>query len=375
MSEPTLYIGLMSGTSLDAIDAALIEIHDGHIQVRETHSSPIEDALHRELLALCQPGDNEIDRMGSADRMLGRLFARSVEQLLDKSGLDAASIRAIGSHGQTIRHRPQGPNGFSLQIGDPNTIRHLTGITTVSDFRRMDIAAGGQGAPLVPAFHRAAFYCDSRQRSIVNIGGMANITLLYPDRTEGFDCGPGNVLMDHWIAQHRGQRYDSDGQWAASGKVLKPLLAALLGDAYFSTPAPKSTGRERFNAHWLEQKLPSAYHPQDVQATLLELTAQSIAEAVRSHSGEDSAVYLCGGGAHNGALQQRLAELLAPRTLDCTDQLGIAADWVEAAAFAWLAHQALCAQTGNCPQVTGACQEEILGAVYPSSALLKPSSH
>jgi anhydro-N-acetylmuramic acid kinase len=328
--------------------------------------------LRRELLSLCQPGANEIERLGHADRLLGIEFAHATHVLLKQAGVRADQITAIGSHGQTIRHRPQATAGapaFTLQIGDANTIAQLTRITTVADFRRRDIAAGGQGAPLVPAFHRAVFAKNAHNRVIVNIGGMANITALpVDDTTLGFDTGPGNVLLDAWINRHQQQNYDRDGQWASSGSVDTTLLANLLRDPFFAAPPPKSTGRELFNLTWLDAHLAgcAAIAAADVQATLAELTARSIADAIVALPFIANEVFVCGGGAYNGDLMLRLERLLHPRLLGHTGQLGIAPEWVEAAAFAWLARETLAGRPGNEPAVTGASERCVLGAIYPA---------
>ncbi|MCR8924401.1 anhydro-N-acetylmuramic acid kinase [Dasania sp. GY-MA-18] len=361
------YIGLMSGTSMDGIDAAILEVSPKGFKLGQHYSHNIPPALHQQLLALCAPGDNEIIRMGQADYLLGMEFATAVKKLLNISGLKPADITAIGSHGQTIRHHPQGPSPFSLQIGNPNLITQHTGICTVADFRSRDIAAGGQGAPLAPAFHQAAFASPDTNRVIVNIGGMANITpLIKGQATQGFDTGPGNVLLDYWIAKNIGERYDRNGDWAASGQVLTDLLSQMQQDPYFALPAPKSTGREYFNSYWLEQQLDQrSDKPADVQATLLQLTANTIAQAIQALGYPINEVYIGGGGAHNLALMQALKLALTPYSVHSTGALGIAPDWVEAAAFAWLAQQTLNSRSGNIPAATGANSACILGAIYP----------
>lgn len=364
-----LYIGLMSGTSTDAIDAALVSIENDLCQVVSAFPLPLPEPIRGAVFGLFDPSSNEIDRMGELDVALGKLFAEAALGLLEQSGYSAADVVAIGSHGQTIRHRPRilGGGSFTLQIGDPNTIAQITGITTVADFRRRDIAAGGQGAPLVPAFHRAVFARADQSRILLNIGGIANITLL-PSSGEvrGYDTGPGNGLMDAWISYRTGQRIDRDGKWAASGQVCNELFEALYSHPYFSLPAPKSTGREEFSLGWLTSilqafpKLPDHH----VQATLLELTARSIADQIRRQS-EQGEVLVCGGGAHNGALMRRLKLLLANFSVRTTDDFGIPIDYVEAAAFAWLAMRTLNHQSGNIPAVTGAYEEVVLGGIYP----------
>lgn len=369
MSQRQLYIGLMSGTSADAIDAALVDLQSAP-QLIAQHSLQLPASIRQQIHMLSLPADNEIDRMGLLDVALGKLFAQTSLQLLNKSGLKGTQIIAIGSHGQTIRHRPPGsPEGtFTLQIGDPNQIVELTGITTVADFRRRDMAASGQGAPLVPAFHRAIFHSQDKDRIIVNIGGMANITWL-PAKGQilGFDTGPGNVLMDTWMAEHLGESYDKDGAWAASGQVSGTLLRELLAAPYFKLQAPKSTGRESFNRAWLDKslrKLTSTLDPTDVQATLLELTAITITDSINSLSHSSKEVFVCGGGAYNLALMRRLTGLLPNDVVASTAVLGVDPRWIEAMAFAWLAQQTINHRPGNLREVTGAKREVILGGIY-----------
>ncbi|MDX1505517.1 MAG: anhydro-N-acetylmuramic acid kinase [Spongiibacter sp.] len=368
------YVGLMSGTSLDAIDAALVHIDDDRCTLKKGLEFPFPNALRAELLDLCQPGSDEIERLGRADRHLGLTLATAVNQLLHDAGLAASDIAAIGSHGQTIRHRPTdgaraATDAFSLQIGDPNTIAEHTGITTVADFRRRDIAAGGQGAPLVPAFHQTVFGSTNENRVIINIGGMANISLLPANRpAHGYDTGPGNILMDAWIQHRHGEHFDRDGRWAASGRCHQALLAKLLDTPFFSVSGPKSTGRECFNLDFVREALThfGDISDEDVQATLLEFTAQSIAQAIAKEELKESQWHLCGGGAANAALRQRLTELNTNGSVDDTDALGIHPDWVEAAAFAWLAMRCLHDLPGNLPSATGASGPRILGGIYPA---------
>ena len=370
------FIGLMSGTSMDGIDAVLVDFTDGTPKLIETLNYPIPTSLRSELQVLCQPGENEIERLGRADTQLGILFADAVKQLLNKSNLAAENILAIGSHGQTIRHSPEGNSPFTLQIGDANQIAEHTGITTVADFRRRDMAAGGQGAPLVPAFH-AAMFCDEKLQSskqtrvILNIGGISNITVL-PKTTDsnisGFDTGPGNGLMDAWVQQHKQQNFDKDGEWAASGNVNEKLLTQLLSNDYFDKTPPKSTGRELFNLSWLELQLSNVSEnisKEDVQATLSELTAVSITDAINQYCTKADEVIVCGGGTHNSFLMKRLNEYLKPVEVKTTDELGLPAEWVEAVAFAWLAKETLANRPGNVPSVTGASHPVVLGGIYP----------
>lgn len=374
MASPSnLYIGLMSGTSADSIDAALVNFDDQDaVQVIATADYRFPADIKRAIHELTHPAQNEIDRLGVLDRQMGIFFAEAVEQLLKESGYAAKDIAAIGSHGQTIRHRPrsvQFPEPFTLQIGDPNIIAQRTGITTIADFRRRDMACGGQGAPLAPAFHYASFYSDQEARGIVNIGGIANITCLPVDgKIKGFDTGPGNVLSDAWIRQHRGEEFDRDGNWASSGKIDESMLELLLTHPFFQLAPPKSTGREDFNLHWLDYILAQCdkINPEDVQATLVELTAKTIADAVSRLLDKNVAVYVCGGGAHNQFLMSRLRATLPDAKVLTTDALGISPDWVEAVVFAWLAMRTMNSLPGNLAQVTGATTDTVLGAIYPA---------
>lgn len=364
-----LYIGLMSGTSVDGIDAALVAIDDtGAPRLLATHQHAFPNNIRAEIQALMQPGENEIDREGMLDMRLGELFADAARALLRISDKQAREIRAIGSHGQTIRHRPRAEYPFTRQIGNPSVIAERAGITTVADFRARDMAAGGEGAPLVPAFHNAVFRKPGVNRAIVNLGGIANVSFLPSDRGApviGFDTGPGNTLLDHWVAHHQGHPHDANGEWAATGKVLQPLLARLLADEYFSQTPPKSTGREHFHPDWLRSHLSGTEPAADVQATLSELTARSIVDAIHKllPSTTDE-VYVCGGGAHNLDLLRRLAAALGNISLATTQALGLDPDWIEATAFAWLAHQTLSGHGGNLPSVTGASRAVILGGIY-----------
>ena len=359
------YIGLMSGTSMDGIDSAVVafDSNDAFTMVA-THCEPMPTALKESLLALCTPGDNAIVRMGETDKKLGACFANSVNTLLKKNGLQPEEIIAIGSHGQNIRHAPNADFPFTLQIGDPNVIAARTGITTVADFRRRDIALGGQGAPLAPGFHQFLFYNAQHDRCIVNIGGIANITLLSKDRRQaviGYDTGPGNTLMDVWCQQHRQQMFDNHGDWASSGKIQHDLLRKLLADPYFAQASPKSTGREYFNLAWLQHYLKEFdIAANDVQATLLELTAQSIIQAIDDRNSE---LFVCGGGAKNLQLINRLKEI-HHATVQSTSVIGLDPQWVEAATFAWLAKQTIENKPGNLPSVTGARTRCVLGGIY-----------
>lgn len=360
------YIGVMSGTSLDGLDIALIE-QEQHTTLLATHYLPMPDDLRAELLTLCSSGPDELARSAIAEQRWAQLAAQGINALLNEQQLKPSDIRAIGSHGQTVRHEPA--RGFTIQIGNPALLTELAGITVVADFRRRDVAAGGQGAPLVPAFHDALFSDSSHRRAVLNVGGFSNLSLLDPQQAvHGFDSGPGNVLLDAWIQRHQGVSYDRNGDWAASGHVANDLLNALLGDPFFTTRGPKSTGRELFNLPWLDKHLASlpALAAADVQATLLEMTAKSIVAALQNAQQHTQQLLVCGGGAHNGSLMQRLAQLLPGCTVSSTAEQGVPPDWVEAMAFAWLAHCCLESIPGNRPSVTGAKGLRVLGAIYPA---------
>ncbi|GGU74708.1 anhydro-N-acetylmuramic acid kinase [Pseudomonas laurentiana] len=361
-----LYLGVMSGTSLDGLDIALIE-QEQQLKLLATHYIPMPAELRQSLLALCASGPDEIARAALAENAWVALAAAGIHQLLTAQQLQPSAIRAIGSHGQTIRHEPA--RGFTVQIGNPALLAELTGISVISDFRRRDVAAGGQGAPLVPAFHESLFESQGERLAVLNIGGFSNLSLIERGTpVRGFDCGPGNVLLDAWIHDRQGQSYDAGGAWAASGKVLPNLLSALLSDPFFAGTGPKSTGREVFNLPWLKHHLSSqpACSDADVQATLLELTAQSIISSLQTAQQGTQALLVCGGGAHNSVLMQRLAALLPNARVSSTDVCGVDPDWVEAMAFAWLAHCCLEGVAGNRPSVTGARGLRVLGAVYPA---------
>lgn len=364
------FIGLISGTSSDGVDAALMEFLPAP-RLFASHFLAYPDMLRTELLEFAAgryQGD-AIDQLGRMDHELGELFAQTALGLLKQTGLSATAIRAIGSHGQTVRHHPDSAEPFSLQIADPNIIAARTGVTTVADFRRRDLALGGEGAPLVPAFHRAVFADGGETRAVVNIGGIANLTLL-PARdgtVSGFDTGPGNLFMDLWSREHLHAPHDKGGAFAAGGKVSTALLADLLGDVYFRRAPPKSTGREYFNRAWLQPKLARHQLPAaDVMATLCELTARSVADAVIGCTPRVAHVLLCGGGTHNRTLVKRLGTLLPDCKLGTTADCGVPPNWVEAAAFAWLARETLAGRPGNLPAVTGARALAVLGGIYPA---------
>ncbi|MEO8281091.1 MAG: anhydro-N-acetylmuramic acid kinase [Ideonella sp.] len=375
-----LYIGLMSGTSLDGLDGVLADLADladsdaGRIRVLSHAHSPFEAALASELLALNSSGSDELHRSALAANALARLGAQIVARLLDSAGRTPADVRAIGSHGQTVRHCPGeiDGTGYTVQLNNAALLAELTGIDVVADFRSRDVAAGGQGAPLVPAFHRAVFGSKGTTVGVLNIGGMSNLTILRPDgHTFGFDCGPGNVLMDLWCQRHLGRAFDADGSWAAGGRVDNELLTRLQAEPFFDAAPPKSTGRDRFNGAWLESRLAGQHgdlpeiDPRDVQATLLELTAWSCARDLQRHAPDAGRLLVCGGGAFNAQLMLRLAARLPGVPVTASDTAGLPANQVEALAFAWLARACVLRQAGNLPAVTGARGERILGAVYP----------
>jgi len=361
-----LYLGILSGTSIDGVDVVLAEIGDDHCRIVAAKTTPFPLELHARLQGLVEKPEISLKALGALDVAVGRFFAECALELIGAAGLKPTNVAAIGSHGQTIYHDPHGEEPFSLQVGDPNSIAARTGITTVADFRRLDIALGGQGAPLVPAFHAWRFGDGKEPRAVVNIGGIANVTVLAPgQQVRGFDTGPGNTLLDLWFRRCKGQPFDRAGSWAASGNVNDRLLDACLAEPFFGAPAPKSTGRELFNLTWLEPRLERAGGLQDVdvQSTLSELTAATIAAAIRAELPMCEAVIVCGGGAHNDDLMNRLRRITGARVAT-TESYGVAPDWVEGAAFAWLGRARLRGLTGNLPTVTGARRPAVLGGVY-----------
>lgn len=362
MDSNDIFIGLMSGTSLDGVDAALVDFSSGFPRCRATAYLPYPDDLKAEILALSVPGPNEIERLAILSQHLARQYAQAVQSVLSESS--CTTIRAIGCHGQTLRHEPA--QSWTLQANHPSLLTELTGLTVVADFRSRDLTAGGQGAPLVPAFHDAVFRTPDRHRIILNIGGIANITNLSPVQpTGGFDCGPGNMLLDAWITHCLGRCYDEAGQWGATGHVRLDLLTRLSNHVFFKTPPPKSCGREQFNLTWLQSLLCGTEAPEDVQATLLALTVLGIGDAINQEYGTPDELFVCGGGAHNHALMAALIHRFPATHVTTTDTLGLPADWVEAVAFAWLARQTLQGQPGNLPAVTGACGQRVLGTITP----------
>ncbi|AOA56916.1 anhydro-N-acetylmuramic acid kinase [Acinetobacter larvae] len=369
-----IYIGVMTGTSMDGVDFVAASFDP--LQLHATLSLDFDPDLRDELMALTLPSDNEIDRMGKADVALARMIGHGINQLITDNQLDRNQIKAIASHGQTIRHRPE--HGFSLQIGDPNIITEITGIAVVSDFRRRDLAAGGQGAPLVPAFHQALFQHPNIHRVILNLGGIANVSLLPAgdaDAVYGFDTGPANILMDAWCHRYTGQAYDEDGRWASYGQPIRHLLERLQEHEFFAKEPPKSTGREDFNLEWLDEQIADWRNdaeydeledrPENVQATLLKLTTRAIKKAIYRSPLDTGEVYVCGGGAYNGQLLEQLRWRLRKHnwSVQTTQALGLSPTWVEATAFAWLAMRFCQQQSGNLAAVTGAVGPRILGTI------------
>jgi anhydro-N-acetylmuramic acid kinase len=361
-----IYLGLISGTSMDAIDAALVDFDVAPLKIIATSATAFDPHLKRRISALIDHPDRvALDEIGQIDVELGQAFARASLALIKDSGVEAARITAIGSHGQTLRHRPDLKAPFTWQIGDPNTLAEATGISVVADFRRRDVAAGGQGAPLLPVFHDQVFRSDAEDRVIANLGGIANITILTRDSTvTGFDTGPANRLLDAWISQHQGKEFDAGGAWAASGKIDSTLLRELMDERYFRLPPPKSSGRELFNMPWLLNKLGlDSREPRHVQATLQQFTAETVAAAVRQYA-PGASLYVCGGGAHNSGLLNALQSLIAPHRVASTAVLGLDPDYVEAVAFAWFAMRTLEGLTSSAGTVTGAKGARILGGIY-----------
>lgn len=360
-----LFAGVMSGTSLDGADAALVDFSSPRLRTLSFASVPFGNELRRGLFALSSPGTDGLDATGAACAELAQIYARAVIEAIAAAGKAPADVAAIGCHGQTVRHRPE--RGFTIQLNDPARIAELTGIDVAADFRRRDIAAGGQGAPLVPAFHEAQFREPGRSRAVINIGGISNITWLpAAGPTTGFDCGPGNVLLDGWIQQHQGVAYDLDGRWGASGSSSEALLERLLRDPFFDRQPPKSTGRELFSMGWLQQKLVGPLPPADVQATLTEFTVHAIVGAIDRFCPGTKELFLAGGGARNEFLVSRIHALARPRQVALTDELGLPTGQVEAVAFAWLAMKCVRREPIDLSAVTGARGPRVLGGLYPA---------
>lgn len=372
MSKPLeLFIGIMSGTSLDGIDAILMATNGTQAELKACTRRQFAPDLRQRLLAVAKGAAISAQHWGDLDTELGQAYAEIVLQLLQESGTDASQVRAIGCHGQTVWHQPKGDLPFSLQLGDGNRLAALTGIITINDFRRKDMALGGQGAPLVPAFHQQVLADEQQVRIVVNIGGIANITLLDPTQAvSGYDVGPGNMLMDAWCQQQWGQPYDKDAAFGLQGKVSGELLARLLNEPWLALPAPKSTGRELFSPSWLAAQLKACVtplSPVDVQATLAEFSARAIVDQVQKcsiHTDLPRLLLVCGGGGHNPLLMQRLTALLPNWQVTTTNSAGVDMDAMEAMAFAWLAHQTLNGLAGNLPAVTGASRPAILGVIH-----------
>lgn len=371
------YIGIMSGTSLDGVDVALVDFSKPQPKLIAADFTPMPQHLRENITALVQSGETTLQQLGELDHQLGLLYADCVNRFLQTQQLSAEQIKAIGCHGQTLWHSPNTPFPFTMQIGDMNLLAARTGITTVGDFRRKDMAFGGQGAPLVPAFHQAVFFDPDYATVVLNIGGISNVSLLIPEQPiVGFDTGPGNTLLDQWIEKHQGVPYDKNGAWGAGGQVNEALLNRLLEEPFFQQPPPKSTGRELFNLPWLESHLkyflenPTAlsteFSPQNVQATLAEFTVRTIAESLNAiNTALPKRLLVCGGGAKNALIMQRLADILPQWIIQTTNELGLDLDYVEAAAFAWLAYRRMNNQSGNLPDVTGAQSAVSLGAIFP----------
>jgi anhydro-N-acetylmuramic acid kinase len=365
----SLYIGLMSGTSMDGIDAAMVQFGDRRCRVIATYSHQYAEELRTALLSATRdPERCTVDMVGRLDNWVGESFRDAALNLMTEAATDADKIVAIGSHGQTIRHQPRIDRPFTFQIGDPNIIAAGTGVTTVADFRRRDLALGGEGAPLLPPFHHWLFADSDSNRVVLNVGGIANITILPAgsDEATGFDTGPGNTLLDAWIQVSKGQKFDRDGGWAKSGKISSELLNLLLRDPYFALPPPKSTGFEYFNLMWLRQALSEIgdIAAADVQATLCALTARTVADAIGNHAPATDELLVCGGGIDNSELIRWIASALPAIQVHSTADFGLEPDWVEAAAFAWLAKRCLDGEYGNLPAVTGASRAAILGGIY-----------
>lgn len=372
-TQRELYLGVLSGTSIDGIDIALVAFENDSVSLIDAHTFPIASDVANQLKQLCVPSnDNEVERLASADRLFATETGNAVNTFLSEKDTDASEISAIGFHGQTIRHMPDVDPAFTLQIGCPDTLACLTGIPVVSQFRKKDVALGGQGAPLAPALHQSLFSSSNESRTVLNLGGIANITwLAKAGEMNGFDCGPASTLLDHWFKLHHPKStkpYDNEGQWAASGRIINPLLDMFLSDPYFSKAPPKSTGREYFTPSWLNEHLacsPEPFQARDVQATLLELTARSITQAIEKYA-PSSSVFCCGGGAHNQHLMARCRSLLPHVHWDNTSALGLNADWVEGVLFAWLAWRYNHQVKTDLTKVTGASRPTVLGSYTPA---------
>ena len=367
MSRPDLFLGLISGTSADGIDVALVSFEPS-LQLVAGRTYAWNAALRARLVELGQGGDaRSLDELGELDVRVAQCFADAATALLDEVGIEKTQVRALGSHGQTVRHRPEAHFPITWQLGDGNLIAERSGLTTVADFRRRDVAAGGHGAPLMPAFHAAMLASPDEDRAVLNLGGIGNFTLLPRDGVvRGFDTGPANALLDAWCERHTGRAFDANGEFAASGRIDEALLARLISEPWFALPPPKSTGREQFHLSWVETKLSGDEAPADVQATLLELSAATVADALRATQTTTPRVLVCGGGVHNPALMARIAAHLPGVAVESTAAHGLDPDFVEAMGFAWLARETLAGRPGNLPSVSGARGPRVLGAIYPA---------
>lgn len=366
------FVGIISGTSMDAVDAVLVNYSTMPGTIIETHSESMPDQIKRDLLQLVSSEPFTFQLLGKLDHQVGRLFAQTVNRLIQKSKLESHNVVAIGSHGQTVWHQPNGEHPFTIQIGDPNIIAEETGISTVADFRRRDIAVGGQGAPFVPVFHDALFRTAEEDRIVLNLGGIANISILsknLDDPIVGFDTGPANTLSDLWIQRQLNKSFDENGDWAASGSVNEELLKTMLKDSYFDIKFPKSTGREYFNFDWIDKMLQdfvSYMKPEDVQTTLVELTALTVSKGIQQNGVTSGSLYVCGGGERNRHLMQRIQFHLKTFNVLSTSELGVPAEWMEALAFAWFARNTINRQPINLTSVTGGRKSVILGGIYQS---------
>ena len=363
-----IYIGLMSGTSLDGIDISIVDFANTEPSVLHCSTVAYDESLRDRIRNLTHSRETTLDNLYTLDTDLGTLYAETVNRVLELASLDRSTVVALGCHGQTIRHRPDIESAYTAQLGDPNRVATLTGITTIADFRRKDVALGGQGAPLACAFHKSRFYSSDEDRAVINIGGIANITYLPADRDQpviGFDTGPGNTLGDYWIRKNRDLPYDAEGDWASGGQILEPLLQKMISqESYFTQKLPKTTGTEYFNPGWLRPFIEDAPNPVDLQTTLVELTALTIADALKGLPSTPGNCYICGGGAHNKYLLDRLAKAIPDSNIQTTQNLGVDPDFVESIAFAWLARERIERRSGNLPDVTHAYRSGILGGIY-----------
>lgn len=370
-----LFFGVMTGTSADGIDIVLSSINSTSTDIIDSESTDFSENIKAEIKALCLPSSNELFRAHTLGIELSILTAKIINSILARNSLTPCDISAIGFHGQTIRHHPDTNPAFSIQIGCPSTLSHHTKISTITDFRMADIAAGGQGAPLVPAFHKAVFHSSNENRIILNIGGIANITYLPAQsdtRLSGFDTGPGNTLLDEWVYKTLQKSYDAEGEWAKCGDIIPSLLESMMSDEYITKPQPKSTGKEHFNLHWLTQRLKPYKNlkPEDIQRTLTEFTCQSIYSGINtiikdSNSSLPYHLYLCGGGINNTFMRKRLSQLNPEIKISSTIDLGVHPQQVEACAFSWLASKTYASEYGNLKEATGASEDKILGGTYP----------